>query len=180
MSGILADNVMKRIFGLDAQTLFDTCIVLVAMLVLFILMSYLLFNPARNLLNKRKELIESKMQDAQRQKEEAEAFKEEYDSKLKNIKVEADEIVNTARNRARKQENEIINEAKEEAGRIVKRAEKEAALEKSKAIDGMKQEIISVASLMASKIVEETMDESKQNELLETALKEMGEDTWQS
>ena len=74
----------------------------------------------------------------------------------------------------------FINEAKEEAGRIVKRAEKEAALEKSKAIDGMKQEIISVASLMASKIVEETMDESKQNELLETALKEMGEDTWQS
>ena len=180
MSGILADNVMKRIFGLDAQTLLDTCIVLVAMLVLYILMSYLLFNPARNLINKRKELIANNMQDAQKQKEEAEAYKAEYDRKLKNVKAEADELMNTARSRARKQENEIINEAKEEAGRIVKRAEKEAALEKSKAIDGMKQEIISVASLMASKIVTETMDESKQNELLETALKEMGEDTWQN
>ena len=80
----------------------------------------------------------------------------------------------------RKQETEIISEAKEEAGRIVKRAENEAALEKSKAMDDMKQEIISVASLMAEKLVSETMDQKKQDELLEEALKEMGEDTWQN
>lgn len=189
MNGILADkvvvllsegNIWKRIFGLDAQTLFDTCITLVAMLVLFMLLSYLLFNPARNLINKRRELIAGQMREAEKQKKEADAYKAEYDSKLKNVKSEADELMDKAKSRARKQETEIISEAKEEAGRIVKRAEKEAALEKSKAIDGMKQEIISVASLMAQKVVSETMDESKQNELLEAALKEMGEDTWQN
>ena len=47
----------KRIFGLDAQTLFDTAVVLVAMLFVFLILSYLLFNPARELINKRKELI---------------------------------------------------------------------------------------------------------------------------
>lgn len=189
MNGILADKVMvmlsgeniwKRIFGLDAQTLFDTCITLAAMLVLFILLSYLLFNPARNLLNKRKELIESQMRDAENRKKEADAYKAEYDSKLKNVADEADELMDRAKSRARKQESEIIGEAKEEAGRIVRRAEKEAALERSKAVDGMKQEIISVASLMAQKVVSEKMDESRQNELLEAALKEMGEDTWQN
>jgi len=45
-----------RIFGLDPQTLFDTCITLVAMLALFILLSYLLFNPARKLIPKEKGL----------------------------------------------------------------------------------------------------------------------------
>lgn len=45
----------NRIFGLDPQLLFDTAIGLLAMLVLFILLSYLLFNPARKLIQKRKE-----------------------------------------------------------------------------------------------------------------------------
>ena len=40
--------------------------------------------------------------------------------------------------------------------------------------------MIAVASVMASKIVAASLDESKQNELLDQALEEMGEDTWQN
>ena len=60
-----------RIFGLDPQTLFDTCITLVAMLALFILLSYLLFNPARKLIQKRKDYIESQLSEAASAKDEA-------------------------------------------------------------------------------------------------------------
>ena len=175
MSGILAskavavmiaeENVWKRIFGLDAQTLFDTCIVLIAMLVLFVFMSYLLFNPARDLINKRKELIAKDMESAKKDKEEAGKYKEEYDNKLKNVKAETDEIMSAARVKAKKQEAQIVDEAKEEAARIIKRAENEAVLEKGKAKDEMKQEIIAVASLMAEKIVESSMTEEEQNKI---------------
>ena len=48
----------NRIFGLDPQLLADTAITLLAMLVLFILLSYLLFNPARKLIQKRKDFIQ--------------------------------------------------------------------------------------------------------------------------
>ena len=44
----------------------------------------------------------------------------------------------------------------------------------------MKQEIIDVASLMAEKIVESSMTEEEQNKMLEAALNEMGEETWQN
>ena len=54
----------NRIFGLDPQLLFDTAIGLLAMLVLFILLSYLLFNPARKLIQKRKEFIASQLEEA--------------------------------------------------------------------------------------------------------------------
>ena len=66
-----------RIFGLDPQTLFDTCITLVAMLALFILLSYLLFNPARKLIQKRKDYIESQLSEAASAKDEALAMKKE-------------------------------------------------------------------------------------------------------
>lgn len=174
------DNVWKRIFGLDAQTLFDTSITLIAMLALFMLLSYLLFNPARDLINKRQELIAKDMADAENSRTEAEALKKEYDSRIANSYSEADEIMSSTKKRAKKQETDIVNEAKEEANRIMKRAHKEAELEKNRVQDEMKQEMIAVASLMAGKIINVSMDEAGQNELVETTLKEMGEETWQN
>ena len=120
------------------------------------------------------------MESAKKDKEEAGKYKEEYDNKLKNVKAETDEIMSAARVKAKKQEAQIVDEAKEEAARIIKRAENEAVLEKGKAKDEMKQEIIAVASLMAEKIVESSMTEEEQNKMLEAALNEMGEETWQN
>ncbi len=50
-----------RLFGLDPQLILDTCITLVAMLALFILLSYLLFNPARQMIEKRKKFIQDQL-----------------------------------------------------------------------------------------------------------------------
>jgi len=174
------ESVWKRIFNLDLQTLFDTSIMLIAMLVLFALMSYLLFNPARALIKKREQLIADDMDSAKKDKADAAEYKAEYDKKLKEVKSEADGMLEDARKRAKKQESDIISEAKEEAGRILKRAEKEAALEKNKVQDEMKQEMIAIAQAMAGKMISVSMDEKAQNELLETTLKEMGEETWQN
>ena len=44
----------------------------------------------------------------------------------------------------------------------------------------MKQEIVSIASLMAEKVVASSIDMKVQDELIEETLKEMGESTWQS
>ena len=44
----------------------------------------------------------------------------------------------------------------------------------------MKQEMISIASLMAGKVVAERIDSSVQDSLVEETLKEIGNDTWLS
>ena len=177
-TGILA--MTGRIFGLDLQTLVDAGIMAISMLVLFTLLSYLLFNPVRDLLKKRREYVESNINDALKDKEEAAKLKEEYDNKLANVEKEADEILSDTRKKAIKRENEIVDEAKEEASRIIARANKEAELEKSKVKDEVKHEIISVAKEMAGKLVEVSIDEDKQMSLIDETLKEMGESTWQS
>ncbi|MBE5935827.1 MAG: F0F1 ATP synthase subunit B [Lachnospiraceae bacterium] len=169
-----------RVFGLDSQFLFDALIMAVAMLVLFTLLSYILFNPVRELLKKRKEYVEGNINAALSDKEEAAKLKEEYDNKLANVEKEADEILSDTRKKAIKRENEIVDEAKAEANRIISRANKEAELEKSKVKDEVKQEIISVAKEMAGKLVEVSIDEKKQMSLIDETLEEMGEGTWQN
>ena len=157
-----------RIFGLDAQLLQDTGIVLLAVFFLFILLSYLVFNPARALLQKRREKIVGEMETAAREKADAIQMKGEYEGKL------------AAADKGQKRGDEIVAQAKEEAGRVMSRAEKEIELEKEKMKDEVKQEMITVAQAMAAKVVATSMDEAKQAKLLEDTLKEMGDDTWRS
>ena len=73
-----------------------------------------------------------------------------------------------------------MEEAKEEASRIIKRANEEAILEKKRAMDEMKQEVIGIASMMAQKVVSASIDTTIQDTLVEETLKEMGDSTWQN
>lgn len=169
---------MSRLFDLDWQLIADSCLMIIAIFVLFLLMSYFLFNPARKLLNSRKEKIRSELETAKQDMDEAGRLKEEYETKLKEIDREAESILSEARRKALNNENQIIAQAKEEAARILERARVEAELEKQKMSDEVKQEIISVASIMAGKVVAASIDTTVQNQLIDETLKEMGDKTW--
>ena len=171
---------MERLFSLDAQFLFDTIVLALSMLVLFTLLSYILFNPVRDMLEKRRQRVADEQETAKREKQEAVAYKEEYEQKLKEIKKEAEEILSEARKKAMKNEAKIVAEAKEEAARIMERANAEIELEKKHALDDMKQEMIAIATMMAQKVVTASIDTKVQEGLIEETLKEMGEHTWQS
>ena len=184
MSGViqvaLSSGLGDYIFGLDPQLLVDSAITILAMFFVFLLLSYLVFNPARNLMEKRQEGIREQMETAAREKQDAIQFKAEYDEKIKNVQKETDEILSEARKKALKKESVMLEEAREEAAQIVARANREVELEKSKVKDEMKQEIINVATAMAGKIVASSLDESKQSQLLADTLEEMGDETWLS
>ena len=60
------------------------------------------------------------------------------------------------------------------------RANAQVELERKKAADDMKKEIISIASLMAGKVVKASIDMEVQDSLIEDTLKEIGDQTWQS
>ena len=165
-----------RIFGLDAQLLFDILIQGLAVFLLFIFLTYVLINPVRKVLEDRQNKIKDDLSHADRA--EAEKLRAEYDEKIKNANSEAGEILSSARKRAVKNEENIIAEAKEEAGRIIDRANSEAELEKERVKDEVKQEIIGVATAMAGKFVASSLDESTQASLIDETLKEMGDDTW--
>lgn len=168
------------LFGLDPQLLADTVLMAIAVFILFILLSYLLFNPARELLEKRKQKIRDDIDNAEKEKTDALALKAEYDKKLQAADKEVEAILSEARKKAKQTESKIIEEAKEEAAAIVKRANQEIELEKKHALDDMKTEMIQIASLMAGKVVAASIDTTIQDSLVEETLKEMGDQIWQS
>ena len=112
--------------------------------------------------------------------ESADALKAEYEDKLKNVEKEAEDILTQARKKALENENRIIAEAKNEAAAIIKQARNEAELEKRKAADDVKREMISIAAMMAGSVTKGAVDVSIQDSLVEETLKEIGENTWLS
>lgn len=171
---------MERLINFDPQWINDVVITGVNIFILFFAMSYLLFDPARAFLEKRRQKIANDLETAKNSKEDAVALKAEYEDRLKAINKEAEQIMDEARKKAKKQEAEILAKAREEAGRILERANKEIDLERKKALEDVKTEIVSIAAMMAGKAVAASMDVRIQDSLIEETLKEMGESTWQS
>ena len=134
----------------------------------------------RDVLEKRKQKIAEELATAADDMKSANALKEEYEAKLKNVNKEAEDILEAARKKAMNRETEILDEARAEASRIVERANREIELERKKAIDSLKQDVVNIAALMAQKAVGSSIDIKIQNALIDETLKEMGESTWQS
>ncbi|MCM1112557.1 MAG: F0F1 ATP synthase subunit B [Muribaculum sp.] len=177
---LTAGETYERMFGIDWQLLADSTLSIIAVFVLFAIMSYFLFNPARKMLSDRQAKIKGELDAAKSGMEEADRLREEYEAKLRDIDKEAESILSEARKKALASENRIVAEAKEEAARIMERARVEAELEKQKVSDEVKREIIAVASLMAAKVVAASIDTKVQDQLIDETLKEMGKNTWLS
>ena len=176
---LLSATGYERLFDLDFQLLSDSVLTIIAVFVLFLVLSYNLFNPARKVLEDRKNRIRNDLESAQNDKEAALALKQEYEEKLENVDREVEQILSDARQRALANESKVVEAAKKEAAAIIERAHIEAELEKKRVMDEAKQEMIDVAALMAKKVVSRNIDTTIQDSLVDETLKELGEATWQ-
>ena len=169
-----------RLFNLDPQLLHDAVLLAIAVFVMFLFLSYMLFNPAREMLKKRQDKVKNDIDSAEKSREDAAKLKEEYENRLREIHKEEDAILSAARQKALENETKIIDQAKAEAANIIERANHQAELEMKKAQDEIKKEIITVASMVAGKAVSEKLDIEIQDSLIDDTLKEIGEKTRQS
>ena len=169
-----------RLFNLDPQLLHDAVLLAIAVFVMFLFLSYMLFNPAREMLKKRQDKVKNDIDSAEKSREDAAKLKEEYENRLREIHKEEDAILSAARQKALENETKIIDQAKAEAANIIERANHQAELEMKKAQDEIKKVIITVASMVAGKAVSEKLDIEIQDSLIDDTLKEIGEKTWQS
>ena len=165
---------MTRLFDLDWQLLHDAFLMIIAIFALFLFLSHFLFNPVRQ------SRIADDIETAQTEKADAIALKEDYENRIRDIDKQAEEILSAARQKALANEADIVAKAKEEAARIIARANAEAELEKKKAADDVKKEMIQIASAMAGKVVAANIDTTVSDGLIDETLKEIGESTWLS
>ena len=76
---------MERLINFDPQWINDVVITGINIFILFFAMSYLLFNPARDYLEKRRKKIAGDLETAKSSRESALALQAEYEEKRKEL-----------------------------------------------------------------------------------------------
>lgn len=168
----------SQVIGFDLNLTTNLAMHIFVILVLFGILAKILFNPVRELLRKRREEIAKSYEEIKVGKSQTAKLKADYEGKIANIQEEADEMLSAAHKKSLEQQKEIIAEAKKEAERIISRAKLEVTREQEKARDELKQEIVGIASLMASKFIKSSMDEKTSDKLLQESINEIGDSLW--
>ena len=103
-----------------------------------------------------------------------------YSKRIANVEEEGREIIKVSKQQADAQAQIIIEEARKQASDIIAKAEKTIELEKSQAMEEMRQEIASIAMLAAEQIVGKEIDNVGQDAIIDQAIEDARSAKWQN
>ncbi|WP_026907713.1 F0F1 ATP synthase subunit B [Paucisalibacillus globulus] len=154
----------------------DMLVQLFFFLLLLFLVGKFAWGPVMNMMKKREEYVASEIEAAENSRQEAEKAAKEATEQLKQMKLEAQKIIEDAKNAGVKQEQDIIDSARLEADRIKKAAQAEIQNEKEKALQALQDQVASLSVLIASKVIEKELSAQDQEKLINEYIKEVGEE----
>ncbi len=142
-------------------------------MVLLGLLAKFAWNPLLALLDRREEMIRQSLDDAEGAKQELQRLQQESKEILSKARVEAQSILAQTRSEAEKLKGEIKQKAKAEADSIFRDAEKQIQVETDKAIAVLKNEVVDLSLLVASKLIKKNLSKEDNQSLIEESLKQV-------
>lgn len=149
-------------------------------LVLFGGLSFVLFKPMTEFLEKRSAGIAKNISDAEQRIADAEQLKNEYKEKLGKIHEEELRIMKEAKQRADERAHELRKLADKEIHAMKEAANREIEAEKSRALNELKDEIASIAMMAATQIVGKSIDGAGHENLIDEFIHKVGDSKWQN
>lgn len=152
---------------------------ILATLVIFILLMLLLkkfaWGPLMGVMQQREDLIKSEIETAENSRLESHKLLEEQRSLLKDARTQAQEIVENAKKQGEVSREEIITTARAESGRMKDAAVQEIANERDKAISAVREEVVALSLLAATKVLEKEISEEDNRQLINETIAKAGE-----
>ena len=139
---------------------------------LFILRKYV-FPKITEALDKRQHAIEDSIDAATRTKAEADELLAEYRQRLKEARVQAEEIVTRARAAGATTERESVEAARVKREELMEQARKDIAAETRRAIGEIRSEVADLTVAATEKVTRKTLTPEDQKRLVEEALSEL-------
>jgi F-type H+-transporting ATPase subunit b len=145
---------------------------LVSFLILFAILSKLLYGPIQRTLNERSERIRESLEAAERANEQAASAAVQVENEIAEARVQGQALISQAREAAARFREEQEARARTEADGFVERARADIGRERDAAVEQVRQEFASLAISAAEQIVGRSLDETTHRELIESTLEE--------
>jgi F-type H+-transporting ATPase subunit b len=138
-----------------------------------ILLSRLAFPRISEALERRRKAIEESIDTAERTRAEADQILAEYRERLKEARVQAEEIVQRARQSAETHEREAKEKGQLLLAEATKRAERDIEAATRRALDDIRKEVADLTIMATEKVTRKVLDDGDQRRLVEEALREL-------
>lgn len=145
------------------------------LLLLFWILKKFLFKPVKKVLDQRQSELDAQYASADRAEAEANEHRAAWEEKLSTANAEADAILQSATENAKYRGDKLIAEAQMRADGIIRAAETEAELERKKAADGIKREIVEVSGALTEKLLEREINTDDHRALIDSFIEEIGD-----
>jgi F-type H+-transporting ATPase subunit b len=146
---------------------------LVAFLITLYVLKRLAFPRIAEAIDKRQRAIEESIEAAERARREADALLDEYRARLKEARVQAEEIVVRARKAAETVERETVEGARRTREEILEQARRDAEAAIQRAVGDLRREMADLTVLATEKVTRKALTDEDQRRLVEEALREI-------
>ena len=144
--------------------------------ILYLIVKRFLFKPVKAVLEERRRELDSQYDAAEEERRIALASRREWEAKMHAADTEAGAILQSAAERAKHRGDALMAEAKLRADSIVRLAENEADLERKKAVEGVKREIIEVSGALTEKILGREINAEDHRNLIQSFIEMIGDE----
>lgn len=126
--------------------------------------------PITDTLNARQKKIEEGLQNADYMTKEKENFEVWKATEMKNVRVEADQIIKDAQGVAVNVKNEALSSAKQQADKLIEQTKASLQIEKQQVLSAARSEIAIMVVGAAEKILQHKLDAQKDHHIISEAL----------
>ncbi len=148
---------------------------LINLTLLFLAFKKFLFKPVQKIFREREDALARKFEKADEDMKSAEESRLLWEEKLKDAKSEANEIIKNATDIAKKRADAIVDDAKASAEQIARRTEEQILLDRQKAEDDIKREIVDVSVILTEKMLSRKLNDSDHRNMIDEFINEIGE-----
>ena len=144
---------------------------LLALMILLVFLTKLLYNPVKKYHDDRKNYIQNNIDSAEQQNEEAAINKQKANDELINARLEAADIVEQARKEAAQVRTIKVAEAEKEAHSVIENAKLDIQQQREKFQEESKEQMVDLALQAAAQVIEKEVDNKTNRKLVENFIK---------
>jgi F-type H+-transporting ATPase subunit b len=153
----------------------DILFQLAMFLILMALLKKFAWGPLMGIMNEREQHIAGQIDAAEKSRTEANKNLEEQRELLKTARLEAAQLIESAKKQADVQREEILDLARTESDRLKESAKLEIQQQKEQAVAAIRDQVATLSVMIASKVIEKELNEAEQEKLINEYIIEAGD-----
>lgn len=141
---------------------------LLATFILVLILAKFLVKPARKYISERQAYIQGNLDEANNKNLEADEKLADANKQIKDAKITSKQMIESAKVSALNEKDKIIDDAKNEASLIKEKAKTDIEYERKTMKEQLNNEVVDIALLAASKVVEREVSEKDNQKIIES------------